>query len=36
VMHFFNLFVFSKLRRRGLNHRTVPPPLPQTHMSPVR
>src|SRR5215470_1224813 len=30
VMHFFNLFVFSKLRRRALNHRTVPPPLPQT------
>jgi hypothetical protein len=35
VMHFFNLYVFSKLRRRALNHRTVPPPLPQTHMSPV-
>ena len=35
VMHFFNLLVFSKLRRRALNHRTVPPPLPQTHMSPV-
>jgi len=35
VMHFFNLFVFSKLRRRGLSHRIVPPPLPQTHMSPV-
>lgn len=25
-MHFFNLFVFSKMRRRALSHR--PPPLP--------
>src|SRR5881394_1189557 len=27
VMHFFNLFVFTKLRRRATQHRTVPPPL---------
>ena len=36
VMHFFNLYVFSKLRRRGLQHRsTTPPPLPQTQMKAV-
>ena len=29
IMHFLNLFVFSKLRRRGLTHRAVPPPLPK-------
>ena len=28
IMHFFNLFVFSKLRRRGMQHRAVPPILP--------
>jgi hypothetical protein len=27
VMHFFNLFVFTKLRRRATQHRTTPPPL---------
>jgi p-aminobenzoyl-glutamate transporter AbgT len=27
VMHFFNLFVFSKMRRRALLH-TAPPPVP--------
>src|SRR5216117_727341 len=27
VMHFFNLYVFSKLRRRALQNRTGPPPL---------
>src|SRR5262245_28554622 len=26
-MHFFNLFVFSKMRRRGINHKSTPPPL---------
>jgi len=36
AMHFFNLFVFSKLRRRALHHRATPPPIPHTHMSPVR
>src|SRR5205809_6169195 len=34
VMHFFNLYVFSRLRRRALN-RSVPPVLPHTHMKPV-
>jgi hypothetical protein len=33
VMHFFNLFVFSKMRRRALLQ-TVPPPIPpQAHVS---
>ena len=27
-MHFFNLFVFSKMRRRA-QHRNVPPPIPR-------
>src|ERR1700716_600343 len=27
IMHFFNLFVFTKLRRRATQPRTVPPPL---------
>lgn len=27
LMHFFNLFVFSKMRRRGINHRHTPPPI---------
>jgi len=35
AMHFFNLYVFSKLRRRGLQNRPLPPVLPQTHMKPV-
>jgi hypothetical protein len=26
-MHFTNIYVFSKMRRRGTNHRAVPPPL---------
>lgn len=30
VMHFFNLLVFSKMRRRATLHRNVPPPLPPT------
>jgi hypothetical protein len=28
IMHFFNLFVFSSMRRRGLIHHTPPPVLP--------
>lgn len=28
AMHFFNLLVFSKMRRRAILHRPVPPPLP--------
>jgi len=35
LMHFFNLYVFSKLRRRATQHRSVPPPILQTHMKPV-
>lgn len=35
VMHFFNLYVFSKLRRRAIQHKAVPPLIPQTHMKPV-
>ena len=40
-MHFFNLYLFSKLRRRALQNRHLPPVLPQppvlphTHMKPV-
>src|SRR5437870_860468 len=30
VMHFFNLYVFTKLRRRASQHRQVPPVLPRT------
>ncbi len=29
VMHFFNLFLFSALRRRATHHRSAPPVLPQ-------
>src|SRR5882672_9031339 len=29
VMHFFNLYVFAKLRRRAVQHRTTPPTIPQ-------
>src|SRR5882672_1359112 len=28
VMHFFNLFIFSNLRRRGMRNRHLPPTLP--------
>src|ERR1043166_65448 len=32
AMHFFNLYVFSKMRRRALPHQPIPPPLPlQSH-----
>src|SRR2546425_3166720 len=30
VMHFFNLFVVAKLRRRANQHRQLPPRLPRT------
>jgi len=36
VVHFFNLFVFSKLRRRGLQHRQPPPVMPQGYMKPIQ
>ena len=35
LMHFFNLYVFSRLRRRATQHRATPPLIPQTHMKPV-
>src|SRR5439155_24698058 len=28
IMHFFNLFVFSKLRRRATQHKQLPPVIP--------
>jgi hypothetical protein len=31
-MHFFNLYVFSKMRRRGLLHAAPPPIPPQAHL----
>ena len=35
VMHFFNLYIFSKMRKRALLH-TVPPPLaPHGYVKPV-
>jgi hypothetical protein len=33
VMHFFNLFVFSKMRRRALLQAVLPPVPPQAHVS---
>jgi len=33
VMHFFNLFVFSKMRRRALLQAVPPPVPPQVHVS---
>lgn len=35
-MHFFNLFVFSKMRRRALLHRMPPPVPPQGHINPAK
>jgi len=32
AMHFFNLFVFSKMRRRGLLNHVPPPVQPQAHI----
>lgn len=34
AMHFFNLYVFSRLRRRGLVHRIPPPVQPQGNVRP--
>src|ERR1700722_3219098 len=31
-MHFFNLYLFSKMRKRGLLHSAPPPIAPQTHL----
>lgn len=33
AMHFFNLLVFSKMRRRALLHRMPPPIPPQAHLA---
>jgi hypothetical protein len=33
AMHFFNIFVFSKMRRRALLQAVPPPVPPQTHVS---
>lgn len=27
-MHFFNLLVFTRMRKRGLAHKNIPPPIP--------
>jgi len=35
IMHFSNLYVFARLRRRALHRHQVPPPLPQTHLRPA-
>jgi hypothetical protein len=35
VMHFFNLFVFAKMRRRASQHRTTPPMIPQNYVRPA-
>ena len=34
AMHFFNLFIFSRMRRRGLVHRIPPPVRPQGNVPP--
>ena len=34
-MHFFNLLIFSKMRRRALLHKQPPPVLPQGYLKPV-
>jgi hypothetical protein len=35
AMHFFNLFVFSKMRRRALLHKAPPPLPPDAHVTVV-
>ncbi len=35
AMHFFNLLVFSKMRKRGMLHKQPPPVLPQGYVKPV-
>jgi hypothetical protein len=34
-MHFFNLYVLSKLRRRGMQNRNLPPVITETQMKPA-
>ncbi len=36
IMHFFNLFVFSGLRRRATRSRPMPPVLPASHLKPFQ
>jgi len=36
LMHFLNLYVFSKLRHRGTHHKQLPPVLPQGFVKPSR
>ena len=36
VMHFFNLYVFAKMRRRAQMHKQFPPVIPQVQMKPVQ
>jgi hypothetical protein len=31
-MHFFNLFIFSRMRKRALLRNALPPVPPQTHL----
>lgn len=35
AMHFFNLLVFSRMRKRGMLHKQPPPVLPQGYVKPV-
>jgi hypothetical protein len=36
-MHFFNLLVFTRMRKRGLAHKNIPPLLPPgTAVMPMR
>lgn len=35
LMHFFNIYVFSKMRRRALLHKQIPPVLPQEYVNPI-
>jgi len=36
LMHFLNLYAFSKLRHRGTHHKQLPPVLPQGFVKPSR
>jgi len=35
-MHFFNLYLFSKMRRRALLRNQKPPVLPESYIEPAR
>ena len=35
IMHFFNLLVFTRMRRRALLHKAPPPVPPAAHLKPV-